>query len=445
MASSYLESYAWPMLPLAGFISAVVSFAIPGSTLAVGFVYGFIMAIYFVIFWRLRSVGRIALLICVSALAFPCAVFGSFIAAGVLKLPVWLLFASLDNAGEASIVFTGGLIGGFILAGTIRRILGYSGMTFQSELKFGILGALVSAILGVIGWQLGPSLGKWLWDLYPTAAYVSPESYPMRSLYAVWQPVMALFLGIVAAIQDRHASTREQESSVSPACQANTVIKVPSFSWEANFIILAVIFGLIATVVLPPRISLVVSRYEAARRKEQRTEQRIREAPSMERLPQVAPMSGQEVFILDEIAGKAPASPSTDVEAEIKKKDFVKPFDYFYSLNYFPPGDITSGSITYTGLVRVTIQQYPNSEWAIYLAKYPPSMLALPEGSKLHMRITKFQNTVWSDVYETVVPAQLYYQWPSGNDVVTITYIWPYNNSDEFLRAYLQKYPSSLK
>lgn len=445
MANSYLESYAWPVLPLAGIISAILSFATPGSSVVVGIVFGFVMAVYFFIFWRLRSVGRIALLICVSALAYPCAVFGSLFALGILKFPLWIPFASLENGGEVSVVFTAGLIGGFILAGTIRRILGYSGTTLHSELKFGLLGALVSAILGVIGWQLSPTLGKWLWDLLPGAPYVSPDSYPMRSLYVVWQPVMALFLGIVAAFQDRLASTQEHELSVSSVRQTNPAFKVPSFSWEANIIAATVIFGLIATVFLAPRISLALSKYEAARRKEQRTEQRIREAPSMERLPQVAPMTDQQAFIMDQIAGVAPFRPVTYNEGEIKKRDSVKPFNYLYSLTYFPPDEIKSQSLIYAGSVMVIIQQYPNSEWATYLAKYPPSMVDLPEGSKLHMRVMKFQNTVWSDVYETGIPAQLYYQWPSKNDVVAITYNWPFKNSDEFLRVYLQKYPSSLK
>lgn len=443
MPNPYLENYAWPVLPLVGLISAVISMAMPGAIPVIGFVFGFLLALYFAIFWGLWSVGRIALLIGVSTIAYPCAYFGSVY---VMELPWWMLYGAGSDSVEVSIVFAGGLIGGFMLAGSIPRIFGSSGSIFSNESRFGLLGALVSAVLGVIGWQLGPSLGKFLWALHPSAPYVRPDSYNFDSLYLIWQPGMAFFLGIVAAFQDRVASGHPRESSVSPVGQARRAVRTPPLSWEGSIITAAVVIGLLLAVVLRPRISLALSKYEAARRMERRTEQRIRETPSMERLPQVAPMSSQQAFILGQIGGVvSPLGANTYNEGEVKKIGAVKPFDYFYELTYFPPGAITSGSVTYAGAVRVTIRQYPNSEWAAYLAKYPPDMVDLPEDSKLHMRTTKFQNIVWSDVNETGLPVQLYYQWPSANDVVTINYVWPYDNSDEFLRRYLEKYPSSLK
>jgi hypothetical protein len=89
---------------------------------------------------------------------------------------------------------------------------------------------------------------------------------------------------------------------------------------------------------------------------------------------------------------------------------------------------------------------YPNSAWAQYFAEYPQRVYISPDDPKLHALVTQFNNKVRSSQLERS-PGQtwnlLYYMWPSGNCVVTVDYYTPDENL-EIMRAYVEKYPSSI-
>jgi len=96
--------------------------------------------------------------------------------------------------------------------------------------------------------------------------------------------------------------------------------------------------------------------------------------------------------------------------------------------------------------IRATVEEYPNAPWAQYLAAYPPRMYLSFDDPKQHALVTEFNNKVRSSQLarapgQTAIP--LYYKWPSGNCVITIDYSTPDENL-EIVRAYLEKYPSSI-
>ena len=103
--------------------------------------------------------------------------------------------------------------------------------------------------------------------------------------------------------------------------------------------------------------------------------------------------------------------------------------------------------------VTVEVRQYPNPEWAQHLAHYPANFVQTFGNPKHHAIVTKFQSNVRTNLLERLPGFEhfpggagwsLYYMWPSGSNVVTITYFTS-GEHEEFLRIYLEKYSSSLK
>lgn len=92
-------------------------------------------------------------------------------------------------------VATGGLIGGFLMVGSVVELFSSSR---RDDLATAFAGAVVSGLLGVVGWQLGPSLGKMLWTIRPNHPQPGTDSFNSFSLYPIWQTGMALFIGFIA-------------------------------------------------------------------------------------------------------------------------------------------------------------------------------------------------------------------------------------------------------
>jgi uncharacterized membrane protein len=164
--------------------------------------------------------------------------------------------------------------------------------------------------------------------------------------------------------------------------------------------------------------------------------------PSLESLPSIEPMTKEQALILEEMAGLSP------MNAKVSKRWYGPGI-----ARYWPPD--TEFDVDYVALrkptnlhetVTVWVNQFPNDAWALYFAKHSPMPDLVPTRRDLVLSLTrKFGNDIVVDRQfrfqdET---GKLIFFWPSGQNFVTIAYYSP-TVSEEFLRRYLKKYPSSL-
>ncbi len=205
------SKYSWVALLLLGCTSGILSDAslrMPEGVqfFWVGAVFGVALCVYFALYRKLRNPLKMAFVIGASVMAYFLAFYGSF--SIVLRLPNWMIYHSRSDGAQLSIVACGGLIGGFLIVGSTLLMLRSSDETKPDLLRI-LLGSVLSGILGIIGWRLGPSLGKTIWEAFPSYRYMSPDNIQMCSLYPVWQTGMALSVGLFTALQQKEERQRE--------------------------------------------------------------------------------------------------------------------------------------------------------------------------------------------------------------------------------------------
>jgi hypothetical protein len=210
-------------------------------------------------------------------------------------------------------------------------------------------------------------------------------------------------------------------------------------------------FGLLAVALTSVVIVYAVSVYfrikplpsveqvrEAARL---RHAERLRDVPSLKNLPAIEPMKVEQALILEQVDGLLPQGPegAKPWRPPDQASQFVPEMDF--RVEYVvEKGDGNPAVI-------VQVQQFPNDAWPLYFAKWSPNPSFLQEENPnlVLTRVTKFKSRVVMDRQfrfsdET---GKLWFFWPSGSNLVNIIY-----NSkaveEEFLRRYLEKYPSSL-
>ena len=105
-----------------------------------------------------------------------------------------------DVSGQA--LFLGGLAGAFCIICTVSLLFN-SGLTWQRRIIKALCWTPVGAILAVIGWALGPSLGVAL----NLAAPADTFKNHLFSLWAVWQAGIGFVLGLVVEGQRRQRMT----------------------------------------------------------------------------------------------------------------------------------------------------------------------------------------------------------------------------------------------
>jgi hypothetical protein len=151
-------------------------------------------------------------------------------------------------------------------------------------------------------------------------------------------------------------------------------------------------------------------------------------------------MKIEQALILEQIGGLVPGKPegSKPWRPPDEASQFVPEMDF--RVEYVAEKNDTPAVI-------VQVQQFPTDTWPLYLAKWSPNPGFLREENPdlVLTRVRKFQNRVVMDRQfrfpdET---GKLWFFWPSGNNLVNITYASK-TVEEEFLRRYLEKYPSSL-
>jgi hypothetical protein len=164
--------------------------------------------------------------------------------------------------------------------------------------------------------------------------------------------------------------------------------------------------------------------------------------PSLVGLPSIEPMTKEQALILEEIDGLAPTK--IEVSKILYGPDVARywPHDVMFYVDYVGRNKTTNSSET----VTVWVNQFPNEAWALYFAKHSLLSDLVPRNRSLVLSLSrKFGNDIVVDRQfrfqdET---GRLLFFWPSGKTLVTVIYYCP-TLSEEFLRRYLKKYPSSL-
>lgn len=424
--------YGWTVLLLLGATSATLSANAPKLAgflqfFWVGGVFGAALSGYFAFCKGYRNLRSAALFIAISMLTYYVSVLGSLLL--TLHSPPSLVYGLGSDQVDYSIVAVGGLIGGLLLVAAAVRCFRISKSRMLPDLGKASIGALLGGFLGVVGWLLGPSLGKALWTALPDYPLPSPDSFNSYSLYFVWQIGMALFIALAVSWQEKASASAS--AAVTPSL-AIPVANRTAITRKTLIVTAAIALTILAARVVPVRRA-VARRQNAAARK-------AAELPSRVGLPHVQPMPIEKVLILQDVAGFKAVQPRLMPIGESNEKGYSFPGSFRYGVEY-----CATEKYFLPGSVSVSVQQYPNVAWAVYLAKYPLNIVNLFNDPKNPALITKFQNKIWSNVFRIGPAVPLYYIWASGNDVVTITYNSPNENNDEFLKVYLQRYPSVTK
>ena len=390
-----------------------------GIFLFIGGCFGSSLVAYLILCKGQKSILKMVVLISGSVVAYFCAVMGPL----ALAANVFRRLIRSEQFPELPQVFEGGMIGGFILSSTVFLTFSRATSSRWTALWKIAVASLASAGVGAFAWTLAPSLGQGLWSLLPASAYPSgdplnQDSLTHYSLFFVWQPFMAILIGLLL-----------------PAIENTSARNDAPVSWRRVLTVFAVTLVILAARITPIRLRV------AQRDRAYHQIQALR--PSNKDLPVLQPTPIAEALILQEIDGFRPTDPITGVEMQSNEKDAQLPGDYEFAVTYKssrePPPPAS------TEWVAVTVRQYPTPQWAQYLGDYPPRVYNPFDDPKHHALITKFRNKVRTNFFERYPPGavSLYYTWPSAKCVVTITY--NLNEYDDFLRLYMEKYPSSIE
>ncbi len=397
----------------------------PAPYFFIGGVFGVALSTYLALCKGYRSISKIVLLVAVSIIAY-------FAAVNVPKYspPLHLPLLGRDQL-ELSLVFEGGVIGGFLLLTAVLLLFRLPGSDIRAALLKATLWSLASGLLGAVAWLLGPSVGDVLWALLPTSALPSQENLHLYSLYFIWQTGIAILIGFIVQGEEKYsataASTQDIATRLGPSHHDNFF-----FTRRKFFAVVAVLLALACARAIPIRVSVA--------RRQQASDRMLSDIPPNDGLPLIQPMTIDQALIMNDIAGFQPGKPVSQAELQSHEKNFQLPPAMYYAVSYIPKKGNSNGSN-----VSVSVEQYPNSPWAFHFAEYPPRIYNSFDNPKHHAIATRFQNNVRTNLFErSPVGVPLYYMWPSGNNVVTVTYNTQAEVA-EILRVYLEKYPSSIK
>jgi hypothetical protein len=431
---------SWALLALLALTSSILCIAQPSISgrlgyLYVGTVYGVLLVVYFVACLGIRSTARLITLVVVSAVSWPIAYFGSIAAAG--HIPV----GAVQDGGAVfppfPVIAFGGVLGAVALLIPVLLLLKPSSVSWSAALVKALLGILLSGIVGGIAWEVGPTLGAALWALLPTAPLPQPVSYSMAALFFVWQPAIALFIGWATSEKRSPVPIQGGEAQSEVGLPAPQISR--GLSDRAFVVILAGLVVLSLTRIIPVRLRLAHRERAVANMSGSR--------PSAVDLPVAQLMSEEEALILKQIGGYQPSHAQKAVEQVSHEKNFEKPSSVYFRTLYTKTGEqVPQWPVAPRQYISIVVQQYPNSAWAQYFAEYPANRYNSFDNPKQHAIVAQFNNRVRSNQLERS-PGQtwypLYYMWPNGNCVITVEYDTPDENL-EIVRAYLEKYPSSI-
>jgi hypothetical protein len=189
----------------AGFISALLSASIVYYPIWLhrfsffpGTVFGALVSVSWAFGGYLHSLWKIVVITAATTFAY----YLSFLAAGAVEMH---FVQSKDGSISSLALFVGGLTGAvFVLCS--MSFLFDSEMPWQRRLLRALRWSPVGAILGILGWVLGPFVGMAVWFVVHALGLTIPtetsqnahgETSHMYSLWVVWQTGMGGLLGLL--------------------------------------------------------------------------------------------------------------------------------------------------------------------------------------------------------------------------------------------------------
>lgn len=390
---------------------------LPESGVYVGAVFGVILSICLWVFHSPRSIGRSLAVVMSSTIAYIAAMFSTVWA------DMWIppLFNSTRSGDPPSyVMFVGGVVGALIISATVLLLYRDEGTKLGKGILICTLGG---GGLGVLGYSLG--------FLFASQDPIRHGDMPgMIPLCVLWQAGMGCLLEVVLPEPIRGGATEGfREVSIlrssEPASLEKPAWKVPL--WGKLF----VSFLFLSLVSFVARATWV--KYEFRRQRDEFARYQM-SRPSLQDLPQIEPMIGENAVLLHSIAGRtAQLIGPLSNKATASKPAFVT-FDAGYM--HLPDESCEANPPE----VDVRISQWPNSAWSSY--EMEGIHYGFGAGYFNHAKTTqKFGNAIKVDANQKE-PGKGKFYWTSGPVLIEINS--NVSDPDEFIREYLKRYPSSL-
>lgn len=385
------------------------------SGIYVGAVFGVILSICLWVLHRPRSVGRSLAIVMSSTIAYIAAMFATVYAAP--------LFNYTGGGDPPSyVMFVGGVVGASMISATVLLLYRDEGTKLGKGILICTLGG---GVLGVLGYSLG--------FLFANQDSSQHRDMPgMIPLFVIWQAGIGCLLELALPEPVRGASTegfREvsilRSSELAPL--ERPASKVPL--WGKLFI------GLLAVSLVSFAARMMWVQYDFSRQKDEFAQFQMSH-PSLQDLPPVEPMAGENAVLLHPIAGRT-AQLSVSGPLSNKATTSKPAFVTFQACYMHLPNERCDAN---PPDVHVQISQWPNSAWSLYEMK--GIHYGFGAGYFNHARTTqKFGNAIMVDA-NPKEPGKGKFYWTSGPVLIEVNS--NVSDPDEFIREYLERYPSSL-
>jgi hypothetical protein len=382
----------------------------------VGFIFGVTLCVYFLAYEGYRNPAKIGGFICACIAAYPAAVFAGFGLQTVFPVNGSMGSAGLDI--PMPVFFAAGALGALIVITAGVMLFGDHNIG-RNAVRMVLLGTVGGGILGVIG---GGADG-----LRTRGTY-----HDLVLLFLIWQPGVAALLGQVLRYQ--------RGTLPKPLLPAKSEGKALTYAAKngipmVSLLFFAVVLGFLGFLIHRELLSKRLrDKIETGRKRS------FSDAPVMSALADVRPLPPEEALIVREIGGLHPWLPMSSSSHELSR---TLPPAINYVVGYVPTKEPPNGA-SIQRIVAVGVTQLPNAEWARYRVRYPLSNEAITNPASL-TDVVKFGQTVVQDTAMRYPNGggSLCFLWPSSNLAISICYETPEVN-EEFIRQYLEKYPSSL-
>jgi hypothetical protein len=263
------------------------------------------------------------------------------------------------------------------------------------------------------------TLGTVTFGFAITATEHDPTVFLFLPLGVLWQMSLSLLLGI--ALRAQHSRLRSAIPEVD---------RVDLREYRlAGFGVLLAYFVLLGLLCRSAELGEMKKRQDVA----DSIAQSLAEAPSLLNLPELVPVQIDHVLLMNEIGGWTPSLASSEVNrAQLGGPNLAPcPPSISYRVSYGNQSSADGVRAT------VTVTDYPNFEWAKYQVRNTPMPNELIQDPDHDLKVIRFGSVIYQE--------GPYFFWSSGNRLIFLSLQGDSSKAeDEFLKAYLEKYPSSI-
>jgi hypothetical protein len=385
------------------------------------------LAVYFLTYAGIRSVTKAIGLVVASSFAyfvafFSGAILGMFASALMGLRSNWDTDSAELRADMVAPLLIAGVLGAVLVLAAVLRL--YSAETsWRRVMSKSLPWSLVGGILALVGWGLGPTLGLSIWSTLKSYQLIPPNEdlqYAARSMnlnqYSaniIWQAGMGMILGIMLS------ETRLVPTAASAGAIPKQKLK------PSNVFLLALMAVPLAWFVI---VSLP-NDYENMRWHRAHREELA--AGPISHIPKIDTTPADAMLILTPIGTYRPEPARAE----------HSPLDQDYSVRYSHSGNPEVGPCCVGPHVDVLVQDWRSGLGRSEFGPVPP-----PDAKNkwAELRI-EFGNRV---LYRRDADSSLLFTWLSNDRLIKIRF-YPiaadeFPGTDEFLKKYLEKYPSTL-